>query len=627
MSFPSFAAFFREPIPPESFSSFIPDHLKCSICLGVYRKAVQVCSSGHSFCEPCFVALRLRSSSAPCPQCRQPLQPKPTPNLLVRNFVDDLVIRCPNLNPDDCDAPEPPAKRVRSSPSTSRHDVPTAAGSPQLDTPPATSRGSPTRQPSETTSPAPPRCSWSGPFSSLSSHMSGCDFAARVSCRFVGCRLRAREGTIREHEPSCPMRTIRCPNCPASIMLADERGAGGHRSVCPGASVTCTNPRCTVRCRRDALAGHISGCPFRVVKCSACGAEVERPMLDDHIALCPLQRCPCPLAFLGCRTVSQRAHLGSHMLGEGGQVPAVVPPSCSETLPTTMGPGWHQHQMASLLSQGPMWTSTFRLHTHCSSSRSTGRGKPLYRPRKWSSLLRATGVGIFTISFNQNQFGQVAMFVSCSNSGVHISMRGTAVPRPSAPAGSECFGVWLDAPLPVRDESVGFPKLIGQTSLPNYLHQDRTLEINVRLWGARRMQTLTHDSDSPDSDAEESAESDGGDSCGAGPQHSPAPAPSAAPAPAPSAAPAPAPSAAPAPAPSAVPAPAPSAAPAPAPSAAPAPAPSAAPALLRVLPLPLLRVLPLLPVLIMMMMMMMMMMISHRRCLREKLTRAMILCP
>jgi hypothetical protein len=116
-----------EYLDPNLFSTAVSESLKCPICFGVFRDPVVVCPQGHSLCRTCLEALLGWQKAKPkrCVLCREELlapgahavparqpgahavparQPgahavpapsKQVPNLAVRQFVGELIVRCP----------------------------------------------------------------------------------------------------------------------------------------------------------------------------------------------------------------------------------------------------------------------------------------------------------------------------------------------------------------------------------------------------------------------------------------------------------------------------------------------------------------------------------------------------
>ena len=78
------------------FTSPLPSHLECEICLDVLTDPVQTSCCGQSYCKDCINGLRKQV----CPHCRENLEVFPDKKSV--RFINELKIKCPYHIEDKC---------------------------------------------------------------------------------------------------------------------------------------------------------------------------------------------------------------------------------------------------------------------------------------------------------------------------------------------------------------------------------------------------------------------------------------------------------------------------------------------------------------------------------------------
>ncbi|XP_068742010.1 RING finger protein 151-like [Montipora capricornis] len=158
---------------PELFLEAADDKFICSICFAVFNHPV-TCQDGHSFCKECITKWQLNNTR--CPVDRSNLR-----GLLVRNLALEGAI----------------AKRIVKCTSTIAR---------------------------------PGGCHWTGPLSSLESHLPCCDMKV-VECKFKGrgCILRAYQHELAQHLLTCPYRIVKCSSCTFEIPHSE---LSAHNELC-----------------------------------------------------------------------------------------------------------------------------------------------------------------------------------------------------------------------------------------------------------------------------------------------------------------------------------------------------------------------------------------------------------
>jgi hypothetical protein len=91
------------------------------------------------------------------------------------------------------------------------------------------------------------KCTWTGKYDELSTHMKQCDFEL-VPCSNEGCKEKIERREIEQHLQACIHRTTSCKHCNVAIKVALMND---HVNQCPKMKVTCI---CGYECTRDLLA-------------------------------------------------------------------------------------------------------------------------------------------------------------------------------------------------------------------------------------------------------------------------------------------------------------------------------------------------------------------------------------
>ena len=224
------------------------EDLICPICTDVLESPVSACGEGHSFCDDCLRKCVCRTDSPKCPTCRAEV-PKGQPmvkNILVKNLIGAMPVRCP-------------------------HGIPAEGGAPK-------------RQRCETTSTASggERCAWTGKHSELATHLKTCSFV-EVGCPHEACAERLQRRHLDDHVRVCDYRPVCCEDCGATIPACSRRQ---HGDRCPKKIVSCSG--CGANVQRERLARHRAFfCPKQPVACpyahQGCKARPERAKLQEHM--------------------------------------------------------------------------------------------------------------------------------------------------------------------------------------------------------------------------------------------------------------------------------------------------------------------------------------------------------
>ena len=122
------------------------------------------------------------------------------------------------------------------------------------------------------------KCTWTGKYDELSTHMKQCDFEL-VACSNEGCKEKIERRELEEHLQACMHRMISCERCNAAIKAALMNN---HVNECPKVKATCI---CSYECTTDLLAEHRDkDCPMTEIQCEVvgCGAKVMRRDYEKH---------------------------------------------------------------------------------------------------------------------------------------------------------------------------------------------------------------------------------------------------------------------------------------------------------------------------------------------------------
>ena len=131
-------------------------------------------------------------------------------------------------------------------------------------------------------------CEWKGSLCDLDDHKAG---KGRKGCEYepVPCTLDCGEKIVRinltDHkEKECPLRPVVCKHC---AWEGTSQALNDHYSTCKEYPVSCPNG-----CSTDTISSQ---------------------NIEDHLQECPEQQVACPYIDLGCRTLSKRNLLESHV--------------------------------------------------------------------------------------------------------------------------------------------------------------------------------------------------------------------------------------------------------------------------------------------------------------------------
>ena len=122
------------------------------------------------------------------------------------------------------------------------------------------------------------KCTWTGKYDDLSTHMKQCDFEL-VACSNDCCKEKIERRELEHHLQACIHRTISCEHCNAAVKAALMND---HVNQCPKVKATCI---CSYECTRDLLDQHRDkDCPMMEIQCEVvgCGAKVMRRDYEKH---------------------------------------------------------------------------------------------------------------------------------------------------------------------------------------------------------------------------------------------------------------------------------------------------------------------------------------------------------
>ena len=184
------------------FTSPLPSHLECEICLDVLTDPVQTSCCGQSYCKDCISKLRKQV----CPHCRENLEAFPDKKSV--RFINDLQIKCP-YHIDD-------------------------------------------------------KCQWKGSSSELKNHLKICDIKPvfcslrcgkqfekknvalhstyscrlrKVPCKY--CQQEVMDKDMAKHHEECPKMPLPCPNKCSSKEEITRENMKKHIEMCPEQVVPC----------------------------------------------------------------------------------------------------------------------------------------------------------------------------------------------------------------------------------------------------------------------------------------------------------------------------------------------------------------------------------------------------
>ncbi|BGP29236.1 hypothetical protein JCM10296v2_000974 [Rhodotorula toruloides] len=80
----------------QRFTTELPEHLLCEICLDVSYPPMALCAQDHIACEGCLAQIQASPSKGKCPLCQQAKIEPARPSLLLRRAVDEYRFTCRN---------------------------------------------------------------------------------------------------------------------------------------------------------------------------------------------------------------------------------------------------------------------------------------------------------------------------------------------------------------------------------------------------------------------------------------------------------------------------------------------------------------------------------------------------
>eukprot|EP01041_Mallomonas_annulata_P003198 gene3198-6313_t len=211
----------------------------CSICDKVLNEPMQ-CKGGHLYCKSCVLDLLSRCNT--CPTCHiETTENDLSLNLFVKNLVQSFQIKC----------------------STSITETIIDSGDGV--------------------------CQWTGPLSSLNSHLQECGHVS-ISCENDGCNESIERRFMANHMDICPYRWESCKYCSNPFIFLDLED---HMFFCPCRPIKCNNDDCEQMIRMIDLESHRSECPWEIVQCplslssictSTCPHVLLRKDLEYHLS-------------------------------------------------------------------------------------------------------------------------------------------------------------------------------------------------------------------------------------------------------------------------------------------------------------------------------------------------------
>ena len=171
--------------PTDIFLKTPDDSIICSICFEVLEDPASFKECGHTFCEDCIKAC-LSSANRTCPTCRKSAHTGSNPNYSLRDIIDKLEVRCPNLllggdNSDsDSDngssSSNPPSKRLKTT--GEENDINDELNDNETG------------------------CDWKGTVGMLSQHVGNDCLFATIECGEEGCKHSCQRRHMAEHKSS-----------------------------------------------------------------------------------------------------------------------------------------------------------------------------------------------------------------------------------------------------------------------------------------------------------------------------------------------------------------------------------------------------------------------------------------
>ena len=222
-----------------------PSHtLVCSVCHEVFDDPHMLPDCGHSFCLACIT--RFMRHKKRCPLCKKPSRKSAAKNIIVRNLIHELPVRCMHqmrrnhMTGEWVVDSEVGCKFTGTRDEVSAHEVKcgwAVAQCPLID--------------SQTGA----QCKHRGRWVHLSEHMKECDLRP-VPCPFEGCSANPSAKHLESHKLQCVHGWKRCPIEGCGMTFRTEKEVQEHIAVCPKKIIKCKYAGCGYYVRREDFACH-----------------------------------------------------------------------------------------------------------------------------------------------------------------------------------------------------------------------------------------------------------------------------------------------------------------------------------------------------------------------------------
>ncbi|BGP45188.1 hypothetical protein JCM10450v2_001005 [Rhodotorula kratochvilovae] len=220
----------------DRFTTPLPDHLHCPVCLAAAYPPIAVCSAEHILCQGCVGDIFTTEQAPNCPTCRERMPPQLKVAQGFKRAIEGYSYNC-------------------------EHD----------------------------------ECSWVGSVGDEAQHL-----ACSCECRLVPCphcatAVRAKD--IEAHVAAiCPEAFVLCPRglgaCSTSVRgngaLMRRRELQAHEAVC--AMFTCRIPGCPTRTTALNLPVHEKACASLISRLAQMERELKQPKADLAAARATVER-------------------------------------------------------------------------------------------------------------------------------------------------------------------------------------------------------------------------------------------------------------------------------------------------------------------------------------------------
>ncbi|KAJ1468607.1 hypothetical protein T484DRAFT_1754986 [Baffinella frigidus] len=245
----------------------------CPACKHLLLGASTDCSRGHFVCDRCCEKIR-QQGDGNCPVCLVDISRTSTPTRspLVDELVAECIVRCQPRQIKTA-APEPNSAGPSATAAACG-----ASGAAASDTVEHVSKKRITNAPDDASVVvvvvvvAPDRCDWTGRYADLLHHRKTQCTSAMHLCPYEACLEYKLLKDMPAHELICGSRMSACSYCAAPLSL---RARVGHEPSCPHRSVRCPNTDCGEHVVQGMLTEHRKACPFEFVWCPICDNSVD----------------------------------------------------------------------------------------------------------------------------------------------------------------------------------------------------------------------------------------------------------------------------------------------------------------------------------------------------------------